>query len=126
MSSGSYISMDVADTLSSFMVDNRPDTEQFIRLVQSVLERASKAPNGAARRVLACGECAPFLWAQGKQEAALRVEELCDTVARKFGLNTLCGYLARCLRGSEEHRTMQAICSLHSRIIPQHPSLQLA
>ena len=65
MSSGSYISMDVADTLSSFMFDNRPDTEQFIRLVQSVLERASKAPNGAARRVLACGECAPFLWAQG-------------------------------------------------------------
>jgi DNA-binding NarL/FixJ family response regulator len=116
--SGAYISVDVSETLSSFMIDDRIDTERFIKLVDSVTERAGKAPNGAARRVVVCGECAPFLWARGKLEAALRMEELWDAVAHKFGLNTLCGYVARNVHGSEENRIMKAICSVHSRVIP--------
>ena len=58
--SGGYISMDVSETLSWFMIENRLDTERFVRLVDSVIERAGKAPNGVARRVLVCAECAPF------------------------------------------------------------------
>jgi len=122
--SGGYISMDVSETLSWFMIENRLDTERFVRLVDSVIGRAGKAPNGAARRVLVCAECAPFLWARGKLEAALRMEELWDAVAHKFGLNTLCGYVARKLHGREENRIMQAICSVHSRVIPHSTSLQ--
>ena len=121
--SGGYISMDVSETLSWFMIENRLDTERFVRLVDSVIERAGKAPNGVARRVLVCAECAPFLWARGKLEAALRMEELWDAVAHKFGLNTLCGYVARKLHGREENRIMQAICALHSRVIPCDASL---
>ena len=116
--------MDVSEILSSFVIDNRLDTERLLSLVDNVIARAGKAPNGAVRRVLVCGECDPFLWARGKLEAALRMEELWDAVAHKFGLNTLCGYVARNLRGSEENRIMQAICSVHSRVIPHSTSLQ--
>jgi CheY-like chemotaxis protein len=124
--SGSYISMDVGETLSSFILGDRPDAEQFATLVNNVVEKASKDPNGAGRRVLACGECSPFLWAQGKLDTALRVEELFDAVAHKFKLSILCGYAAECLRGSEKHPIARAICSVHSSIIPYNQSSQLA
>jgi hypothetical protein len=118
--------MDVGETLSSFMLGDRPDAEQFATLVNNVVEKASKDPNGAGRRVLACGECSPFLWAQGMLDTALRVEELFDAVAHKFKLSILCGYAAECLRGSEEHPIARAICSVHSSIIPYNQSSQLA
>lgn len=115
--SGGYIPFDVAETLSSFMVDNEPDPNQFKNIVTSLVDTASKAPNGAARRVFACGECAPSLWRQGKLDAALRVEELWDEASHKFGLNTLCGYISRGLQGEREQGIFQRICAVHSDVI---------
>jgi len=36
----------------------------------------AKAGKGEPLRVLACGECAAVLWAQGKAEATVRLEQL--------------------------------------------------
>jgi len=118
--SGGYIPMDVGELLSTVMVHDRPDAERFTELVNRVVSRAGKAPNGTDRRVLACGECSPYLLAKGKLDAALRMEELWDAAVYKFGLGTLCGYMTRGFRGSEKHRIMQAICSMHSRVVPQN------
>jgi hypothetical protein len=41
-------------------------------------------------RVALCGECAPLLWAQGKGEAAIRLEHLWDEIAKSHDLNVLC------------------------------------
>jgi DNA-binding NarL/FixJ family response regulator len=116
--SGSYISIDARDFLSSLMVGDQPDPNHLEKVLSSVLERAAKAPNGATRRVLACGECAPFLWTQGKVNAALRVEELWAAVSHKYELSTLCGYISVDLQEEEQQRTFQAICSVHSAVIP--------
>ena len=124
--SGGYIAMDVGDVLSSVMVDDRLDTERFNGLVDSVIARASRTPNGAARQVLACGECAPFLLAKGKLGAALQMEQLWDAVVHKYGLSTLCGYVTRCFEESEKHQTMQAICAVHSRVVPHNFNPQSA
>lgn len=124
--SGGYIFMDVGEVLSSVMVDERLDAERFAGLVDSIIAKASRAPNGATRRVLACGECAPFLLAKGKLDAALRMEQLWDAVVHKYGLSTLCGYVTRCFQGSEKRRIMQAICAVHSTVVPQNFNPQLA
>jgi hypothetical protein len=113
---GSYISIDVREALSSFMVDERPDPNQFANTVSNLVKAASKAPSGATRRVLACGECSPFLWTQGNLGAALQLEELWDAVSRQYGLKTLCGYLSGSLQEQEDAQTFQAICSLHSMV----------
>lgn len=123
---GSYISIDVWQTLSSFMFDDQPDPDQLGSMVSSLIEKVSKAPNGATRRVIACGECAPFLWTQGKLEAALRVEELWDAASHKYGLCTLCGYVSGNFQGQEDQRIFQRICSLHSPVIHYHRGPQLA
>ncbi len=118
VASGGYISVDACETVSSFMVDDQPDSDQLGSLVSSLVKTASKAPNGATRRVSVCGECAPFLWTQGKLDAALRVEELWDAAIHKYGLSTLCGYISRSLPGEREQRIFQRICDVHSAVIP--------
>ena len=111
---GSYVSIDAREALSSFMVGDQLDPIQFVNMVGSVVGTASKAPNGATRRVCVCGEGAPLLWKQGKLDAALRVEELWDEVSQKHGLSTLCGYVSGDLQREEHQRIFQAICSHHS------------
>lgn len=113
-----YISIDAREALSSFMVDEVPDPDHLENIVNNLVETAGKSPNGATRSVLACGECAPTLWTQGRWDAALRVEELWDAAVRKFGLSTLCGYISRGLQGEREQQTFQRVCAAHSAVIP--------
>jgi DNA-binding NarL/FixJ family response regulator len=124
--SGSYISIDAWKTLSSFMVDDQPDSDQLGSVVSSLVKKVSKAPNGATRRVIACGECAPFLWTQGKLDAALQVEELWDAASHKYGLSSLCGYISGISQREEDQRIFQAICSFHSPAIHYNGGPQLA
>jgi DNA-binding NarL/FixJ family response regulator len=124
--SGSYISIDAWETLSSFMVDDQPDPDQLERVVSSLVEKVSKAPNGATRRVIACGECAPSLWTQGKLDAALRIEELWDAASHKHRLSTLCGYMSGIPQKTEDQRIFHAICSFHSHVIHYNRGPQLA
>jgi hypothetical protein len=123
--SGCYTSIDVRETLSSFMVDDQPDPDKLGGMVSSLISTASKAPNGASRAVSACGECAPFLWSQGNLDAALRVEELWDAASRQYGLRTLCGYVSGNFQEQEDQRIFQRICSLHSIVTHYSRSAQL-
>jgi DNA-binding NarL/FixJ family response regulator len=123
--SRTYVSLDVHEALSSFMLDDQPDPVRFWNVASSLFEKASKTPDGATRRVFACGECAPFLWKQGKLDAALRLEELWDAASRKYGLNILCGYLRGSLQSEKGHQIFEAVCSLHSSVIPHNRGAQL-
>ena len=123
--SKSYISIDAQEALASFMVDDQPDPKKFENTVRNLVQTASKAPNGATRRVRACGECAPLLRTQSNSDAALRVEELWDVASHQYGLRTLCGYVSGNLQGQEDQRIFQKICSLHSIVTEYNPSAQL-
>jgi DNA-binding NarL/FixJ family response regulator len=121
----SYISIDAQEALASFMVDDQPDPKKFENTVRNLIKTTSQAPNGATRRVRACGECAPLLRKQGNSDAALRVEELWDVASHQYGLRTLCGYVSGNLQGQEDQRIFQKICSLHSTVTEHSPSAQL-
>jgi hypothetical protein len=85
---GSYISLEVSDTLSKFMVDDWPDSARFAKVVGDLIKGAVKAAEGTDRRA-ACGECGPALWAQGKAEAAIQVGHLWDEIADNHEVDTL-------------------------------------
>src|SRR5438477_11640130 len=70
--SGYLISLDAAETLSTFMVNDQPDPVRFQKAVSDTIIAAAKAVKGERPRVVACGECAPLLWARGNAEAAIR------------------------------------------------------
>jgi len=79
---GIYIPLDVADTLSTFMVNDLPDPVRFLKVAGDQVAAAAKAAKGEHPRVAACGECAPTLWAQGKADAAVQLEHLWDKIAK--------------------------------------------
>jgi DNA-binding NarL/FixJ family response regulator len=116
---GTYIQLDVAKTLSTFMVNDMPDATRFFQVVGGLIEAAAKAARQEDYGVVACGECSPVLWLEGKADAAIRVEQLWDEVAKSFGVDILCGYALSSFHGEEDDRIFQSICAEHSAVYSQ-------
>jgi len=113
---GRYIPLDVAKTLSTFMVNDMPDEARFFQVVGDLIEAAAKGATGQHPRVVACGECSPLLWAKGNSDAAIRLEQLWDEVSKTFGVDILCGYALSCFRGPEDQQVFHNICAEHSAV----------
>jgi DNA-binding NarL/FixJ family response regulator len=111
---GRYIGLDAVEFLSNFMVDDMPDASWFLKVVGDLIAAAAEGANGEHLRVAACGECAPFLWAEGKADAAIRLEELWNEIAKTYDVDILCGYLLESLRCDEDSYTFRRICEEHS------------
>jgi DNA-binding NarL/FixJ family response regulator len=114
---GNYIALDVAETLSTLMVNDLPEPGQFAKEVGDLIVRAARAPKGDARRVAACGECAPFLLAQGKGEAAVRLEQLWDGIAKTYDVATLCAYPLLDFLAENSEDMFRQICAHHTAVI---------
>jgi DNA-binding NarL/FixJ family response regulator len=113
---GSYIPLDVADTLSTFMVNDMPDPVRFRKAAGDLVATAAKAARGENPRVAACGECAPTLWMQGKADAAIQVEHLWDEIAKTCSVDILCGYVLNSFQREQESDIYEKICAEHSAV----------
>jgi DNA-binding NarL/FixJ family response regulator len=115
---GRFIPLDVANTLSTFMVNDLPDPVRFRKVAGDLVAAAAKAAKGERPRVSACGECAPILWAQGKADAAVQLEHLWDEIARTCNMDILCGYVLNSFQREQESHIYERICSEHSAVCP--------
>jgi DNA-binding NarL/FixJ family response regulator len=113
---GRYIPLDAADTVSTFMVNDLPDPGKFLKVTGDLIAEAAKAVKVEPARVAACGECAPLLWAQGKAEAAIRLEHLWDEIAKSHGLDVLCAYPLGSFQGGVGSHIFGRICAEHSAV----------
>jgi len=116
---GTYIQLDVAKILSTFIVNDVPDSARFFEVTSGLIDAAAKAGKQKHSRVVACGECAPSLWAEGKADAAIRVEQLWDEVGKTFAVDILCGYPLSSFHGKEDEHVFQSICAEHSTVYIQ-------
>jgi DNA-binding NarL/FixJ family response regulator len=116
---GRYLSLDVAETLSTFMVNDLPDPVRFQKVAGNLVAAAAKAAKGQPPRIAACGECAPTLWAQGMAEAAVQVEHLWDEIAKTCDIDILCGYVLESIQREEESHVYHRICAEHSSVWSQ-------
>ncbi len=113
---GRYVPLDVADTLSTFMVNDLPDRARFMKIVGDLFAAAAKASSGDRPRLAACGECAPTLWEQGKAEAAVEVEHLFDEVAKSCNVDIFCGYVLNSFQREQQRHIYERICAEHSAV----------
>ncbi len=113
---GSYIPLDVAETLSTFMVNDLPDPVRLLEVARDLLAAAAKSAKVEVRRVVTCSECAPTLWTQGKADAAIQLEHLWDEIAKKYEVDTLCGYVLNSLQREQEGHIYERICAEHSAV----------
>jgi DNA-binding NarL/FixJ family response regulator len=113
---GRYVSLDVADTLSTFMVNDMPDPARFLKVAGNLVAAAAKASGGERPRVAACSECAPTLWKEGNADAAVQVEHLWDEIAQTHEVDILCGYVLNGFQREQENRIYERICVEHSAV----------
>ena len=113
---GRYISLDAADTLSTFMLNGLPDPVRFLKLLGSLIATAAAAARGEQARVAVFGEIVHLLWAQGNAEAAIQVEKLGNQLAKTYDVDILCGYSLGSVQGGMNSHIFQRICAEHSAV----------
>lgn len=104
-----FIGLDVVDILSTFMVNDRPDPVRFFKIVGDLI--ASQAAGIEKTRVAICGECGSTLWAQGNADGAIQVEQLCNQLTKRYGMNVLCGFSLSSFYREEDKEIFQRICA---------------
>ena len=116
---GRFVSFTVDEAISQWMVDGFPDETRFWPAVTSVMLAAARASTSEQPRVVACGECAPSLCAQGDARAAIRLEQLWDEVATTYNLDVFCGYSSdrcRCIDPVDVRERLTAVhTAVHAR-----------
>ena len=112
---GAYVSLEVADALSTFMVDGWPDPGRFLESFTKLIASASKAAKAKHPRVAIFGEGVALLWAEDKRKAAIQLEHLGDDLARTGKVDILCAYPFH-LRIQEDKHSFDAIGAEHSAV----------
>ncbi len=120
---GEYISLDVVETLSKFMVNGLPEPERFAEVVGSMIARAAKG----RRHVRLFGEMVSLLWTEGNQAAAIRLEELWNDLHNTiYPFSLFCAYSMHAFAGDVYGAQFLEICKQHSRVIPDESYSALA
>ena len=112
---GIWISLDAADTLATFMVDDWPDAVRFSEGVGKLTESALKATTAKSPRVAIFGEAVALLWKERKINAAVRLEQLGNDLAKTYPADILCGYPLSVFHDEDKH-AFRFICSEHSAV----------
>ena len=110
--SGTYVELDAAEVMDSFMVNGWADPASFWRAITPVLKRA--APDRRPAAIF--GEMVALLWQQGLAGAAVDVEALWNELATQYQFTLLCGYPAGALGDREHADEIAQVCGAHSAI----------
>jgi DNA-binding NarL/FixJ family response regulator len=113
---GTYIQVDAAKSLSTFMVNGMPDSDQFLEIVGGLIRAAAKAGKREHSRVAACGEISPLLWAEGNADAAVRLEQITEQLVDTHEVDVLCAYTLDSFHDEKDEQVVQNICSQHSAV----------
>lgn len=112
---GTYVSLDAAEALSTFMVNGWPDPARFLQGFCKVIESASRAATAVNPRVAIFGEAVTLLCDQGDTGAAVRLEQLGNDLAGRFDVDILCAYPLSLCTEQREYAIKQ-ICAEHSAV----------
>ena len=115
---GRYVSLDAAETLSKFMMEGYPDETSFREVIGSCVDRATSSTGGENRRVVAFGEMVALLWGEGKADAAIRLEQLWNSLAETHSFSLRCAYPMTGFHREEHDEPFLKICAEHSDVIP--------
>jgi len=124
---GRFVAMDAESVLSAFMVDGCPSPHRFTDVIGSVIDKAARAADhGAVLPVAIYGEMVALLWAEGKVEAALNLEQLWNDLAGSRSFSLFCGYPINAFSHEGDSELLMKVCSEHSAVIPTESYTGLA
>jgi PAS domain S-box-containing protein len=101
--------LDAADTLARLLVDGWPDEARFRAVIGPVLAQAASGGG----QVAAFGEMVALLCAEGRYEAAVRLEQLWNLVAADYRFDLFCAYPWRLFPDDAQARAFEQVCAEH-------------
>jgi PAS domain S-box-containing protein len=116
LGAGQLTFLDAAQTLTTFMVGDEPDWSLFERHVGSVVEKVARGRKAGCVR--AYGEMVDLLVREGKPDAAIRLEEMWNELAKTHGFSLLCTYVMGSFLREEHAEHFRKICDTHSFVLP--------
>jgi PAS domain S-box-containing protein len=121
---GHYVPLDAAEALSKVMVNGWPDEGRFTGEIGGVITPAAAADG--RRRVRVFGEMAALLWAVGSADAAIRLEELWNDLAKNHRFSLFCAYPIAGFSKRAHASPLLQICAAHAQVIPAESYTALA
>lgn len=97
--------------VSRFVSKDWPDKVRFIDVFNPILERAHETG-----RVRIFTEMAAVLWAEGRKDAAMRLEELWNVLDTRHESSLLCAYPQSKFFGQDGQQQQFEICTLHRHV----------
>ena len=111
---GRLVMLDAEETLAVFMQDGKPDWQSFHAHVGGLIARMRlEFPT-----VRAYGEMVDVLWQRGERDAALRLEEFWNDLARLQTFSLLCAYFMDNLEAAAYAGPLECVCKVHTHLIP--------
>lgn len=111
---GLYVPLDAAETLSTLMIDGWPDQARVFGIFRNAMEVVSQTAGVERSRVAFFGEGTALLCAQGKTDAAIRLEQLGNEFVATYGIDLLCAYPSRVFCGEKGEMALRTLCATHS------------
>ena len=108
---GRYVSLDAAETLERLLVGGWPDEPRFREIAGTMLAKFEQA----GHRVRIFGEMVVLLVEQGNRRAAVRLEELWNSMADEHRFSLFCAYPIGADLGAAG---LGAVCRQHESVIP--------
>ncbi len=111
--SGRFVCVDASQVLSTFIVDEWPNGDLFARAIEGVLGRVSKS-----RELRVFGEMVTLLWADGRRQAAVRLEEMWNAFMKTHALSLCCAYPLHSFGSDADASLFLKVCAQHTPVLP--------
>jgi signal transduction histidine kinase len=121
-----YRALDAAETLSAFMLNGVPNEALFHSFMGYILFSIRPTAEGKRPRILLFGEMVALLWSEGNIDAALKLEQLWNDLARSHSFHLHCAYPMKSFDQEGHSQAFLDICAEHSHVVPTENYTALA
>src|SRR4051812_48179286 len=121
---GRLVFLDAETTLDRFLVDGQPDESRFESIIGEALRGVrSKAVHTGVR---AFGEMVGLLWEAGRFAAAIRLEELWNTLLQASDVTLFCAYPIDVFSPEFKVSAVDSLLCAHTHVVPTGSTLETA
>lgn len=121
---GRLTMLDADTTLRRFLRDGYPDEARFEATVGSAVRSGIERSEGRGFRVY--GEMVALLWAASKCPAAIRLEQLWESLKRSLQFSLFCSYRIDIFSKEFEPGIVDALLCAHAQLLPTGRNERLA
>jgi PAS domain S-box-containing protein len=106
--------LDAHSTLTRFLVNGEPDAARFEAVIRAAIREVRPCFGG----LRAYGEMVGLLWSAGRFSAAVRLEELWNTLLSAVGFKLFCAYPIDIFNNDVSADAVESVLRAHTHLLP--------